>query len=250
MSRLKPTPEIQAILIPKELLLYQAKQTPAAYILPCFFALVGLLMAIPAFWEIMPKHIYENPLFEHAENLFLTQHFSLVLVAFSLAAMARTHQHAKNYLHFITNYRVVERDKGMLHNDLQFILLHRIKFLKVKRGMFGILTQSGKIIIEDDKNLEHIEMDAISHPDEFKRAISLAKDRFNEIARVAESSGQIKQVQSPKTKRLQDKKEREIKRKKDSEALRQKRRLEEEELRKRNLLEEEERKRREDETGY
>ena len=243
MTRLKPTPEIQAILLPKETLLYQAVQTPAAYILPGLLAVTGVLMLMPLFWESMPKHIYENPMFGHAHNLLYENHFALVMILFALAAMARISSHAKNYLHFITSYRIVEREKGVLHNDLQYILLHRVKFLKVKRGLFGILSHSGKIIIEDDQGIEHIEMDQIAHPEEFRRAIKVAKDRFDEIARMAESAGLIKQVESDKMKRKRKKEAQHQQRKQDREALQKRRKLEEEEQRKKAEWEEAERKR-------
>lgn len=231
MARLSVKPQIKAILLPKELLLYEAVQSRMAYAVPAFLVVLGLLLCFPWVWELLEQRPKLAAIFPHAYHLFFELKFALVFIAFGMGmAVARSRASHKNQ-HFVTNLRVVEHSKTLLHDDVQYIMLHHIKLVKVKAGPMQMLTFTGRMILEDDMGYEHIEIPNVASPGDFKRAILKAKSRFDEVSMRAEKDGVLKQVQSDKSKREKKKKQRLEQRKRDQREAAQKRRLEEEQQR-------------------
>jgi hypothetical protein len=129
--------------------------------------------------------------------------FALVLIAGGLGMLYQRNKAARKNQHFITNLRVVEHSKTLLHDDVQYIMLHHIKLVKVKATLMQTLTFTGKMILEDDMGYEHIEIPDVASPRDFKKAILKAKSRFEDVAARAEKEGVLKQRQSAKSKREQ-----------------------------------------------
>lgn len=231
MPRLRVKPEIKAILLPKELLLHEAVQSRMAYAVPGFLVFLGLLLCFPGVWAFLEQRPRLAPLHPHAYHLFFEMKFALVLIAFGMGAAVARHRASRKSQHFVTNLRVVEHCKTLLHDDVQYIMLHHVKLVKVKAGPLQMLTFTGTMILEDDKGYEHIEIPNVASPGDFKRAILKAKSRFDEASARAEKDGVLKQVQSDKSKR--EKKQRQ--------------RIEQ---RKRERMEEEQQRRRQDSGSY
>lgn len=201
MPNLQANPAIKAILLPKEMVLYQAVQSKMAYVLPLFLIMAGALLSFPLTWELLADYPPFTPLYPHAYHVLYTMHFSLVVVAGALGMFYQRARSAHRNHHFITNMRVVEQSKGLIRQDVQYIMLHHIKLMKVKASLLQRMTFTGKMILEDDMGLEHIEIPDIASPKDFKKAIINAKNRFDEVALRAEKDGILRPVQSQKTRR-------------------------------------------------
>lgn len=208
MPRLRAKPEIKAILLTKEILLYEALQSRMAYAVPLFLVLIGTALCFPFTWELLAARPKLAAIYPHAYHLLYELHYALVFVAFGLGLLLRRLRSAKKNQHFVTNLRVVEHSKTLLHDDVQYIMLHHIKLVRIKANPLQMLTFTGKMILEDDLGYEHIEIPDVSSPRDFKRAILSAKKRFDEAAMRAEKDGVLKQTQSAKTKREKNKKKR------------------------------------------
>lgn len=228
MPKISSNPQVKAILLPKELLLYEAVQSRMAYAVPSFLVLLGLLLCFPGIWAFLEQRPKLAPLYGHAYHLFYEMKFALVFIAFGLGAAIARYRSARSSHHFVTNLRVVEQSKTLLHNDVQYILLHHIKLVKVKAGPMQLLTFTGTMVLEDDMGYEHIEIPNVASPRDFKKAIFKAKDRFAEVAMRAEKDGVLKQVQSDKSKREKKKQQRVEQRKQRQKEAAEKRRIEEE----------------------
>jgi hypothetical protein len=203
MPHVRLKPQIKAILLPKELLLYEAVQSRMAYFVPCVIMVAGLLLCLPITWELLSELPQLAELYPHAYHLMFELRFALVLIAGGLGMLYQRNKAARKNQHFITNLRVVEHSKTLLHDDVQYIMLHHIKLVKVKATLMQTLTFTGKMILEDDMGYEHIEIPDVASPRDFKKAILKAKSRFEDVAARAEKEGVLKQRQSAKSKREQ-----------------------------------------------
>lgn len=233
MSRQNVRIEIKEVLQQKEILLYEARQTPMAFFMPCAAILLGVVLCFPQVWDFLQSILSEKTAvyMPIGKQVFSEMLFGLVFVLIGIGVIFSRHRQSRTSFHFVTNMRVVERSKTFAHDDMQYVMLHHLKLVRVKSGIIDKLTGSGTLIFEDDKALEHVEVPRVSDPKAFKKAIMAAQSRFYDTAARAEADGMMMQVQSKKS--LKEK------RKKEKEALRKKKR-EEEEIRKKKKREEEE----------
>lgn len=234
MSRQNVRIEIREVLQQKEILLYEAKQSPMAYFVPCFTILLGIVLCFPQVWDFLQSILSEKTVqyIPIAKHVFSDMLFGLVFAVLGIGVMFSRHRQSRTNFHFVTNMRVVERSKTFAHDDMQYVMLHHLKFVRVKSGIIDKLTGTGTLIFEDDKALEHVEVPRVSNPKGFKKAILTAQSRFYDTAARAESDGMMMQVQSKKSLKEKRKKEKEAARKKKREAeeVRKKKKREEEEL--------------------
>ncbi|MCH2547935.1 MAG: hypothetical protein MK052_10055 [Alphaproteobacteria bacterium] len=219
--------DIKPLLLQKELLLYEATQSRMAYTLPLFLIFLGLLFCFPATWDFLYMQPKLAELYPHAYHLMYEMKFAAVLICFGFGILYQRNRAARKSQHFVTNMRVVEHSKTLLHEDIQYILLHHIKLVRVKANPMQMLTFCGRVILEDDLGYEHIEIPNVSLPTEFRKAILHAKDRFDEVSRRTEKDGLLKQTQSDKSKREQKAKQRKEQRKQEREDAEKKQREQE-----------------------
>lgn len=253
MSRQNVRIEVKEVLLQKEILLYEAKHSPVAYFVPCFAMLLGIVLCFPQVWDFLNEILSEQtrqyvPL---GKKVFSDMLFGMVFVLIGIGVMFSRHRRSRTNFHFVTNMRVVERQKTFAHDDMQYVMLHHLKFVRIRAGIFDRITGTGTLIFEDDQGLEHVEVPDVSDPKAFRKAILAAQSRFYDTAARMESDGVLIQVQSKKSLKEKRKKEKEAERKKkrQAEEVRKKKKREEEELLR--VQQEEELKRKEkDQSGY
>lgn len=210
MSRLQSRQELKEALLPKELLLYEAVQSPMAFFMPFFLGLLGGLSLVPQVWDGIGLLLSEKaqsyiPIGKHT---FSEMYFGVVLISAASGLLITRYRAANNNFYFLTNIRMVVRSKSWFREDFQFIMLHRLRTVRIKAGILGRLMQMGKMILEDDRKLERIEIANVDSPKRFKEAIMKAKHRFGEYAERIEEDGFLIQVQSEKSAREERKRRR------------------------------------------
>lgn len=207
MSHIKPSPPIQKVLLPKELLLYEARQSRTAYLAPLVLVALGFISLVPAAWEAIPRMPETDPIMQKLAWIFSGLHFGAVPVALGMGMLWRSLRAGRKNKHFITNYRVVELHTSLFDHDLQYILLHHVNLVRIKATILQALMFTGTMSMEDDKGKEHIEIPHVAKPKHFKEAIMKAKKRFWETSFAVEKDGILKQVQSKTARRAKEQKQ-------------------------------------------
>jgi len=127
------------------------------------------------------------------------QRIGLLFGAVALSIIGKHMHRRRTSAYFLTNYRVAEYYKGLFKKDVRYILLHRLKPMKIKSSFLQKFLFSGTLILEDKHDIEHIELPDIPKVKRFKEEIEAAKKRFSDMAKQAEDQKLLKQVESHKT---------------------------------------------------
>jgi hypothetical protein len=171
--------KVRKILAPRESIVYDAKYHSIIFAVPVVVALIGIFMIyMPVdLYKYFPRKGQEAAY--KAITTLKEVHAGLLLILGGSGLFLKAIYSSKHYLHLVTNFRVLEK-VGRSNKKIKSVPLYRVGKITIESNIFQKLISVGKIVIHDNETNKDIELENISDPKSYKKALEGALIRFDE----------------------------------------------------------------------